>query len=171
MTKYFKNVATAEELKDAYRKLAKQLHPDMPTGDAEKFKAMQNEYEKLWSSLKDIHRNKKGETYVHHNDEKASEFMDIINILIKFKGCTIELMGSWIWVSGDTKPYKDTLKSLKFKYSGKNQAWYFFKGEYVKKTNITYSMDAKRSMFGSTEYKASDDEEEPKMLKSAKSRR
>lgn len=165
-TNYFRNVRTAEELKKAYRDLAKKLHPDMPTGNAEEFKAMQNEYERLWSTLKNVHMNKEGETYVHETDEKASEYMDIINVLIKFKGCLIEVIGSWIWVSGDTKEYKETLKGMGFKFSGKKVAWYYHKGEYVKKSKNKFNMDDLRKMYGTTEYH-DDDDNNAKVLKSA----
>jgi DnaJ-class molecular chaperone len=39
--------ATEEEVKKAYRKLALRLHPDKPTGDAEKFKKIQGAYDIL----------------------------------------------------------------------------------------------------------------------------
>ena len=39
--------ATEEEVKKAYRKLALRLHPDKPTGDAEKFKEIQGAYDIL----------------------------------------------------------------------------------------------------------------------------
>lgn len=42
-----KRNATAEEITKAYRELAKVLHPDKPTGDAEKFKQLKAAYEVL----------------------------------------------------------------------------------------------------------------------------
>ena len=39
--------ATEDEVKKAYRKLALRLHPDKPTGDAEKFKKIQGAYDIL----------------------------------------------------------------------------------------------------------------------------
>ena len=49
--KYFKNYPyTAESLKAEFRALAKRLHPDTG-GNAEEFKAMQNEYEQVTNDL------------------------------------------------------------------------------------------------------------------------
>ena len=45
---------TLEELKKQYRKLVFQHHPDKG-GDADKMKAVNNEYDALFSKLKDIH--------------------------------------------------------------------------------------------------------------------
>jgi len=42
-----KKTATMDEITKAYRELAKTLHPDKPTGDAEKFKALKAAYEVL----------------------------------------------------------------------------------------------------------------------------
>jgi len=40
-------------------------------------------------------------------------------------GLSTEVCGTWVWVSGDTKPVKDTLKEQGFKWSPKKKVWYF----------------------------------------------
>ena len=45
-TKYFTNIKTADELKQAYRSFCLRMHPDCG-GDADEFKAMKSEYEYL----------------------------------------------------------------------------------------------------------------------------
>ena len=113
--KYFKNCKTAEELKKEYRKLAMKLHPDIVGGDGEEFKVMQAEFEKLWERLKNVHQNAKGETYAKTSEtttETPKEFINIINTLIRLNGLEVEICGSWIWVSGNTKEHKEILKQL-----------------------------------------------------------
>ena len=129
---YFTNCKTAEELKKAYRTWAKKLHPDLG-GNAEEFKQMQNEYEKLWERLKNVHQNAQGETYTKETDETPQEFIHIINVLITLVGVEVEICGKWIWVSGNTKAHKETLKQLKFKWAHKKQAWYYHAEPYNKK--------------------------------------
>ena len=111
-----KGIETLEELKAAYRKLAFKYHPDKATGSVEKMQQLNNEYDYLSSRLKD----KKGNT---ETKEYAAEFMEVINTIINFENITIEIIGSWIWVSGETKPIKETLKSLKFHWNKARSLW------------------------------------------------
>jgi hypothetical protein len=44
---------------------------------------------------------------------------------LNLEGVKVELIGSWLWVSGNTKPIKDELKALKFRWCPKKdgQPW------------------------------------------------
>lgn len=149
--KYFTNCKTAEELKKEYRRLAKELHPDLG-GDTEEFKVMQNEFEKMWERLKNVHKNSEGETYTKESTETAEEFIHIIEVLTPLKDILVEICGSWVWVSGNTKEHKDILKELKFKYAHKKQAWYYHTEPYKKKGKRELTLDEIRDMFGSHSY-------------------
>ena len=39
--------------------------------------------------------------------------------MANFENITIELIGSWIWVSGDTREIKEKLKEIGFKWASK----------------------------------------------------
>ena len=162
---YFRDCKTAEELQKSYREWAKKLHPDLG-GNAEEFKAMQNEYEKLWERLKNVHQNAKGETYTKTSDtttETPQEFIHIINTLIRLRGIEVEICGSWIWISGDTRTHKEILKQLGFKWAHKKKAWYYHKDKFRKKSHEELTMDEIRDMFGSKKYEQ--EQEEEKKLK------
>ena len=36
-----------------------------------------------------------------------------------------ELIGEWIWISGDTWKHKETLKNLGFRWASKKKMWYY----------------------------------------------
>ena len=153
--KYFSKCKTAEDLKKEYRKLAKQLHPDLG-GDTEEFKVMQNEYEIMWERLKNSHTNSEGETYSKDTAETPHEFIHIIDVLTKLIDIEVEICGTWIWVSGNTKAHKEVLKELKFRYAHKKQAWYYHTEPYRKKSKRELTLDEIRDMFGSEKYNQSE---------------
>lgn len=122
---YFENVTTAEELKKVYHKLVKELHPDNG-GNAEAFTEMKAQFDKLsHSKIWNTHKAMDGKTYEKENTTTPEQFTEIIEKLRSLENITIEILGSWIWVTGDTKSYKEILKSLGFLFSSKKSAWYF----------------------------------------------
>jgi len=160
--RYFTDCKTAEELKKEYHKLCKQLHPDNG-GDENEFKDMQAEFKKAWDKLKNIHVNKEGETYSSETTETAEDFMNIINRVITFENVLVELCGSWLWISGDTKPYKEELKNMGARWSHNKNCWYYHTEPYKRYHNKNYSLDDIRLMYGSVEYKKTEKEQKKKI--------
>lgn len=160
---YIKNVKTLEELKKAYKKLALKLHPDCGGSD-EEMAQLNNEYDDLFEKLKNTHKNKEGETYTKETNETVEQFKDIINYLfsLKMENVSVEIVGSFIWLTGNTKPYKDEIKKLEFRYSPKKYAWYKAPKDYKKRSHKNYDMDTIRGMYGSQKVK--EDKEEKKYL-------
>ena len=124
MNNYFKNVTTAEELKKEFHRLCKAMHPDNG-GDPEAFKAMKAEYEAAAAKVWTTHKTATGKTYTKEQTQTPQQFADMIEKLRAFENITIEILGSWIWVTGDTKAIKEQLKELHFFFSSKKKAWYF----------------------------------------------
>lgn len=150
MTYFIPTPATLEELKKAYRELARKHHPDAGGGETE-MKQVNAEYERLFEELKEIHVNAKGETYRKATAETPEHFINIINELIRLEDILIEIMGSFIWVSGETKQYKEKLKELGFKWSVNKSSWYLPPEGYKRYGKGTYSLDEIRGMYGSQE--------------------
>lgn len=150
MRSAFIGINTLEELKKTYRDLAMKYHPDRG-GDVEIMKEINNLYDEFFTILKNTHKNKDGNIYTKENPEKASEFKDIIEKLIRMKGLEIEIIGSFIWLGGNTKAHKDAIKTLGFKWHNKKKLWYKapegYKRYHGKKE---YSIDEIRGMYGSS---------------------
>lgn len=142
---------TLEELKKQYRKLVFKHHPDKG-GDAEKMKAINNEYDKLFKILKDVHQTKDGETYTakQTSTETADQFKDLINELMKMDDIEIEIIGCFVWVTGNTRAYKDKLKELKFQWHSKKTAWFLKPENYRCKSRKNYEFDEIREMYGTS---------------------
>ena len=160
MSKYFKNVETLEELRKQYRDLLKKFHPDNG-GSEEITKEINTEYEQLFKVLKNRHESKgtgrtdseskKSYENMKWNFEEDEKLRDILNKVIHFEDITIEIIGSFIWISGNTYPYKKELKELGFKWASQKKNWYWHSESYVKKSHKNLSMDEIRNYYGSTE--------------------
>ena len=145
--KWFTNCKTLEDLKAEYKKLVFKHHPDRG-GDTATMQEINGEYEVMFERVKNIHRNKDGETYEKENTEKPNEFRDTIEKLIKMSGVHIEIIGCFIWVSGNTKPYKDDLKEIGFKWHSKKVCWYLAPADYKKRSKKEFQMNEIRNMYG-----------------------
>lgn len=149
--KYFNNVATLEELKKEYHRLAMKFHPDREGGDLEEMKVINAEYDEMFKIVKNFHRNRENKIYSKETQEVNTEFKDIIEELIKHSNIRVEIIGSFIWVSGETKAIKDTLKTLGFRWNYKKQSWYKAPKGYRKRSKRQFTMNEIRTMFGSEE--------------------
>lgn len=144
--KYFnKGIQTLDEAKQAFKKLCKQLHPDVG-GDAQSFIEMKKEFEQL---IKNLESGATQETAWQYDRFDFGEFTDIIEKLVNLDGLYIEIVGAWIWCSGNTKEHKEVLKSMGFKWSMKKCAWYLANEGYRKKSRKVFSMDEIRDLYGS----------------------
>ena len=147
--KYFTNIQTLEELKKEYKRLALENHPDRG-GDVEVMKAINAEYDIMFNRVKDIHINAKGETYTKENTETPSEFKDIIDKLIRMEGLEIEIIGCFIWLSGNTRAHKDNIKALGFTWHSTKKMWYKAPEDYRKRSKKKYSIEEIRDMYGTS---------------------
>ena len=143
-------IKTIDDLKKEYFRLAKIHHPDKG-GSTEAFQDLQNEYEKL---LKSTLKNSNLSEEEQHNEEVIDEHLRaVIDSIINIPGINIELIGKWIWISGNTFLVKDQLKALKFVFFKKEGVpFWVFKGvESAGRGKM--NLDAIKSKYGSKQYK------------------
>lgn len=51
-------------------------------------------------------------------------------LAIEMTGVDVLLIGTWIWVVGATKEYKDTIKTLGFKWHREKTCWFYHVGKW-----------------------------------------
>ena len=149
--------ATLDDLKAQYRKLAMLHHPDRG-GDLDTMKAINNEHDALFEVLK-TDQNRRADAdptgRTKHTTETAEEFREILAVLLGLPGLTVELCGSWLWISGETRQHKDALKAAGCRWSSSKKMWYWrhpedARGHYRGKR----SMNEIRSKYGSQVFDA-----------------
>ena len=165
--KYFKNIGTLDQLRKKFKELLKKYHPDNG-GDLGAMQEINAEYDKLFKVLKDKHENKTADTETNYNNmqydfEEDAKLREVLEKIIRFSDITIEICGSWIWVSGNTYQYRTELKEIGFKRANKKKQWYWHSEAFRKKGRKALSMEEIRNYYGSTEVKA----EGRRMLKEA----
>ena len=121
-----KIISDLDNLKQEYRKLANKYHPDKG-GSTLQFQELQNEYEKLRNKIlagSNLNETEKENEIVIDDALRAA-----INAIITLEGINIELIGKWIWVSGNTYPIRTVFSSSGFKFIKKNNvAYWVYKG-------------------------------------------
>ena len=148
--KWFTNPTTLEELKKEYKKLVFKHHPDRG-GNTADMQEINAEYDTLFQKLKNVHKSASGETYTAKTEttETPEQFRNIIEKLIHLDGIEIEICGSWLWITGNTYPNRETLKELKFKYSKNKSAWYYHEEGYQKHSKKSFTLEQIRDLWGS----------------------
>lgn len=143
--------AVFEDIKQAYRRACSKYHPDRNPAGLEMMKVVNA----AWSSLSDYVA---GSVNVESEDDEdglnnlGDDMNAALNAIITL-GLTIEICGSWIWVSGDTRPHKEILKESGYRWAPKKAMW-MWKPEGMKSFGRgKFTMDEIRSAHGSVNVK------------------
>lgn len=131
---------TPEIAKDAYRRASMKFHPDRNPAGLEMMQAINAAYNVL--------RDYTGKVEVANGYDDALN--DAINAVITCPGINIEICGNWVWLSGDTKTYKEIIKAAGYKWASKKLMWYFRPEEWSSSCRRNTSIDEIRSTHGST---------------------
>ena len=142
--KYFKDCTTLNEVKKVYRHWAMKLHPDHGGAEAD-FLELSKQYEE---TVKRIQNGASGKSSKSSEVEDMDAFKKAVDTALKCEGVVVEQVGSWLWLSGNTYPNKETLKSAGYRWCKKHSQWYF-PGQQGKRRPTGLSMEQIKSLYGS----------------------
>jgi hypothetical protein len=128
--KHFNDCKTIEEVKARYKKLAKENHPDLG-GDTATMQEINKEYAFACAYILKGENLSAEET--NHKIKMSEQYRQAIEQIINRPGIIIEVVGFWIWVTGNTYAVKKELKAAGFFFASKKLAWYFRSDEYKTK--------------------------------------
>jgi hypothetical protein len=147
MENYFENCFNVTQVKTQFRKLLFQFHSDInKNSNDDKTKELISQYK---IKLKKLHNtqdknNNKNYTYVYE-DKTENGIIEKLNLLrgLSMKDVEILLIGSFIWINGNTKEHKENLKNIGFRWQRIKQSWYFTPLKYKKIYSYTKLEDIK----------------------------
>ncbi|KFW97555.1 J domain-containing protein [Pectobacterium carotovorum] len=138
---------TEKDVVKAYRKLALKYHPDRNPLGTELMKAVNAAREVLMANIDKINQFQSADENERYNYGEALE--NVLAALSGLAGIVYEVIGNWVWISGETFEHKAALKEIGCKWAPKKQQW-FFRPEEQKSTwnRKERSIDEIREMHG-----------------------
>jgi hypothetical protein len=143
---YFCNCKTIDEIKTLYRSLAKIHHPDMG-GSTETMQVINSEY--AFACAKILKGENVGSLETEEEILKAEKYREALEKIIPLDGIIIELVGAWIWVTGNTYPHRAILKAGGYMFAHKKVAWYFRTDEFKTHNRHQLSLEQIKTKYGS----------------------
>lgn len=157
MTIYFTPGMNVAEVKTTYKTLAMRWHPDRPGGNTAIMQEINTAYK---AALANRHGEESTDTegnthtyYYREANEQAviDKLAETIQTgILNNPAVELWLIGTWLWVKGDTKPHKDQLGRAGLGYSWNGapdrQCWQWHKptGYHAKKSNDGFESIAAR---------------------------
>lgn len=167
-TNYFADCDTVEKTKKLYKELALKNHPDLG-GKTAVMQEINAQYEAKLKGLDgQTSTDKEGNSHTYkYNSENESKLIEIIDKLLSLQMLNVDifLVGTWIWIDGETKPYKEALKALKCRWHSTRKLWYFTQNQ----NNRSYrksslGIDDIASAYGATKIRDKAKKSKSKML-------
>ena len=146
--KYFNNCTTQAELKTTFRNLAKQFHPDLAGFDTTAIMQEINA-EYAFATAKIAKGENLSDEEINATILENQAYKEAIEKIIALQGIEIEVVGAWVWVTGNTYPVKDTIKAAGFFFASKKKAWYFRTEDNAVKKGGKTTLEQIRTKYGS----------------------
>jgi hypothetical protein len=133
MSKYFEHLVTVEEVKRWYRHLAQLHHPDRG-GDLRVMQEVNAQYHDALKRLNGTtsRRDDGSEHKYQYDFDVESAVVDKIAAYLGLNLPDVDcaLIGTWLWVTGETRPWKEQLKALGFRWHPTRGCWFWHQGKW-----------------------------------------
>ena len=142
--------ADAASCEKAYRAAAMKFHPDRNPAGADMMKACNAAI----AAIRKWYAEGNDELRPHTNPTGYGDALaEALAALAGLEGLAVEICGSWVWVGGNTKQYKDVLKAAGYRWGRQKAKWYFRPEGYRRRfKGKAWSMDEIREHHGSQAY-------------------
>lgn len=144
-------IKNLDDLKKEYRRLSMKLHPDREGGNQASFVLMNEEYNQLMNSWMKSQNFTASE--IKNEIEIDEIYKQLVIALMDYEDIKIEIIGSWIWVSGNTYFIRDILKANKFMFAPQKKMWYINVLGTKTKKGKEMDIDKIRNKYGTIEIK------------------
>ncbi len=143
--------ATLDAIKTAYRTFTKKYHPDINPDGLEMMKLGNIAYDMLMKNLEYLEREFCTlNDQAHEYENIAVEIQKIFSKIRHFENIKAEVCGTWLWVSGNTKAYKEQFKEYGFQWASKKKKWSWHPDTYTKRNRAgEWDMAKIRTAWGS----------------------
>ena len=111
---------TQEIVRAAYLMACKRYHPDLNSAGAEMMKLINEAKDSLKEAKYPIEQSSESDPY-----DYGAEIFDALKKIIHLQDIKIEICGSWVWVSGNTKEHWPLFKDAGFRFSAPKKMVYF----------------------------------------------
>jgi hypothetical protein len=151
---WFKGINDLDSLRKKYKELLIKFHPDNnPERDTTSImQEINKEYDEC---VKTLNGDTSSKTCGFDECDLKEVLQSVVAIIGADQNVQIEIIGRFIWLSGDTYKYKGDLKNLGFRFSGKKKMWYW--GTLTSHCNKEYDMAYIRSKYGSVIFNTKQD--------------
>ncbi|WP_316831738.1 J domain-containing protein [Pedobacter aquatilis] len=144
--KWFSSCSSLDQVKALYKKLAKEHHPDFG-GDTATMQEINSEY--AFASAGVIRSVGFAEEEMEQEIRYSEVYRQAIEAVVNLDGLLVELVGNWIWVTGNTRLHREMLKSAGYRFSAKKLAWYFRSEVFSVRKSSGKSLEEIKAKYGS----------------------
>ncbi len=124
---------TEKDIKTTNKKLALKYHPDRNPLGNELMKAVNTAFDFLMTNIDKINQFQSSNEDDRYN--YSEELENVLKALSGMSGVIFEVIGNWVWISGETREHKNALKELGCKWAAKKKQWFYRPEEHKSRFN------------------------------------